>query len=148
MVRTLDARTSLGSDGTTPLNIVLVTRLPTLVGILGLNIVNPGPVIRTQFSGSYQIVVSNVISVPSVIQVDIFRGPTNTGTPIYTFQQSIFTVQNNVLLSFEGSDYNVPPPPSGQLTYSCYLTFLDSLSSQIATRLGPECFNAVAYSDD
>ncbi|SCY07802.1 hypothetical protein SAMN05720606_102269 [Paenibacillus polysaccharolyticus] len=148
MVRTLDARTSLGSDGNTPLNIHLITELPTLVGILGLNIVNPGPVIRTQFNGTYRISVDNIFSLPSSIQVNIFRGPTNAGAPIYTFSQPIYPEQGSVLVSFEGSDYNVPPPSTGQLTYSCYLTFFQSSPSQEATRLGPECFNAVAYSDD
>ncbi|MBM6384040.1 MAG: hypothetical protein JSY10_08605 [Paenibacillus sp.] len=45
MVRTLDARTSLGSAGITPLNVSLGANIPTLLGIVGLNIFNPGPII-------------------------------------------------------------------------------------------------------
>lgn len=148
MVRTLDARTSLGSNGITPLNIPLAQNTPTLVGILGLNIVNPGLVIRTQFNGTYRISGSNLSSQPSSILFEIFRGPTNSGTPIYVVSQPIFPSVGSILASFEGSDFNVPPPPTGQLIYSCYVTFVPASPSEQASRVGPECFNAVAYSDD
>ncbi|GAB1154900.1 hypothetical protein YWY31_09250 [Paenibacillus illinoisensis] len=64
MVRTLDARTSLGSAGITPLNVSLGANIPTLLGIVGLHIFNPGPIIRTQFNGTYRITLSNVSSLP------------------------------------------------------------------------------------
>ncbi|MFE6076523.1 hypothetical protein ACFVQB_18800 [Paenibacillus sp. NPDC057886] len=148
MVRTLDARTSLGSNGIAPLNILLVPNTPTLVGILGLNIINPGLTIRTQFNGTYRISVANLSSQPSSVRFDIFRGSTNIGTPIYVVSQPIFPAESSILASFEGSDYNVPPPPSGQLIYSCYVTFVPASPMEQATRVGPECFNAVTYSDD
>ncbi|WP_339176808.1 hypothetical protein [Paenibacillus sp. FSL R5-0701] len=74
MVRTLDARTSLASTGITPLNIPLPSNTPTLLGIVGLNIVNPGPLIRTQFNGSYRFSVASLSSLPSTIRMEIFRG--------------------------------------------------------------------------
>lgn len=148
MVRTLDARTSLGSNGVAPLNINLPANTPTLVGILGLNIINPGLLIRTQFSGTYRISVANLSSIPSAVRFEIYRGSTNTGTPIYVVQNPIFPTVGSIIASFEGSDYNVPPPPSGQLIYSCYVTYVPASPAEVATRVGPECFNAVAYSDD
>ncbi|RAW13714.1 hypothetical protein [Paenibacillus taichungensis] len=147
MVRTLDARTSLGSNGGSPLNIPLPANTPTLVGILGLNIFSPGPLIRIQFNGTYQISVTNLSSSPSSVQFAIYRGSTNTGTPVYVVSKPVFPNAGIVIASFEGSDYNVPAPPSGQLVYSCYVTFAPAGIEQ-ATRNGPECFNAVAYSDD
>ncbi|MGF9696689.1 MULTISPECIES: hypothetical protein [Paenibacillus] len=148
MVRTLDARTSLGSNGVTPLNVPLTANTPTLVGILGLNIASPGPLIRTQFNGTYRLSVGNLSSQPSSIRIEIFRTSTNTGTPIYVVSVPIFPSEGSILASFEGSDYNVPSPPSGQLIYSCYITFVPASPTEQATRIGPECFNAVAYSDD
>ncbi|WP_145322776.1 hypothetical protein [Paenibacillus xylanexedens] len=148
MVRTLDARTSLASTGITPLNIPLPSNTPTLLGIVGLNIVNPGPLIRTQFNGTYRFSVASLSSLPSTIRLEIFRGATNTGQPIYVVSQPIFTSTNTILASFEGSDYNVPPPINGQLIYSCYATFVPASGMEQATRIGPECFNAVTYSDD
>ncbi|WP_413372027.1 hypothetical protein [Paenibacillus taichungensis] len=148
MVRTHDARTSLGSNGVAPFNVPLAPNTPTLVGVLGLNIVNPGLVIRTQFNGTYRISVANLSSQPSSIRFEIFRGSTYTGTPIYVVSQPIFPSVGSILASFDGSDYNVPPPPSGQLIYSCFVTFVPASPSEQASRVGPECFNAVAYSDD
>ncbi|MBT2770910.1 hypothetical protein J7J47_01515 [Halomonas sp. ISL-60] len=148
MVRTLDARTSLGSNGITPLNIPLASNTPTLVGVLGLNILNPGQLIRTHFNGTYRISVTNLSSQPSSVRFEIFRGPTNTGQPIYVVSQPVFPSEGSILASFEGSDYNVPAPPTGQLVYSCYVTFVPVSPPTQATRIGPECFNAVAYSDD
>lgn len=148
MVRTLDARTSLGSAGITPLNVPLGANTPTLLGIVGLNILNPGPIIRTQFNGTYRISVSNVSSLPSSIRFEIFRGATYTGQPIYVLSQPVFPNDSTILASFEGSDYNVPAPANEQLIYSCFATFVPVSASEQATRLGPECFNAVAYSDD
>ncbi|UPK46966.1 MULTISPECIES: hypothetical protein [Paenibacillus] len=147
MVKTLDARTSLGSNGVTPLNVPLPANTPTLVGIVGLNIVNPGTVIRTQFNGTYRISVANLSSVPSSVQFQIYRSSTNTGTPIYVVSQPVFPSAGSIMASFEGSDFNVPAPPSGQLIYSCYVTYIPAGVDQ-ATRVGPECFNAVVYSDD
>lgn len=148
MVRTHDARTSLGSNGVNPLNVPLAQNTPTLVGILGLNISNPGTLIRTQFNGTYRISVANLSSQPSSILIEIFRSSTHTGTPIYVVSQPIFPAESSILASFEGSDYNVSAPPSGQLIYSCYLTFVPVSPLEQATRVGPECFNAVTYSDD
>ncbi|KGP77736.1 MULTISPECIES: hypothetical protein [Paenibacillus] len=148
MVRTLDARTSLGSNGVTPLNAPLAPNVPTLVGILGLNIFSPGPLIRTQFNGTYRISVANLSSIPSAVRFEIYRSASNSGTPVYVVQQPVFPSEGSILASFEGSDYNVPAPPSGQLIYSCYVTFVPVSPSEVATRVGPECFNAVAYSDD
>jgi len=148
MVRTLDARTSLGSNGIVPLNAPLPSNTPTLVGILGLNIVNPGAVIRTQFNGTYRISVANLSSLPSSVRFEIFRGPTNASPLVYVVSQPVFPSAGSIMASFEGSDYNVPAPPSGQLVYSCYVTYVPVSPTEIATRVGPECFNAVAYSDD
>nr|WP_154893192.1 hypothetical protein [Paenibacillus xylanexedens] len=148
MVRTLDARTSLGSAGITPLNVPLGANTPTLLGVVGLNIFNPGPIIRTQFNGTYRISVSNVSSLPSSIRFEIFRGATYTGQPIYVVSQPVFPNDSTILASFEGSEYNVPAPANGQIIYSCFATFVPVSALEQATRLGPECFNAVAYSDD
>ncbi|MFS0869081.1 hypothetical protein [Paenibacillus xylanilyticus] len=148
MVRTLDARTSLGSAGITPLNVPLGPNMPTLLGIVGLNIVNPGPLIRAQFNGTYRISVANLSSLPSFVRFEIFRGATYTGQPIYVVSQPVFPAESTILASFEGSDYNVPAPANNQLIYSCFATFVPGSASEQATRLGPECFNAVTYSDD
>ncbi|WP_337031767.1 hypothetical protein [Paenibacillus illinoisensis] len=84
--RTHDALTSPGSAGIPPLNVSLGGNIPTLLGCW-TQYFQSGPIIGTQFNGTYRISVSNVSSLPSSIRFE-------------------------------------------------------------ATRLGPECFNAVAYSDD
>ncbi|WP_176475979.1 hypothetical protein [Paenibacillus sp. 7523-1] len=78
----------------------------------------------------------------------LFRGASYTGQPIYVLSQPVFPNDSTILASFEGSDYNVPAPANEQLIYSCFATFVPESASEQATRLGPVCFNAVAYSDD
>lgn len=100
MVRTLDARTSLASTGITPLNILLPSNTPTLLGIVGLNIVNPGPLTRTQFNGTYRFSVASLSSLPSTIRMEIFRGP---------------LIQANLFMSFP-SLYSLPPTLYSQVS--------------------------------
>jgi hypothetical protein len=143
--RFLDARTSQNASFGQSISIALTPNTPTAIGIVGLNVTGASGVIRVIFNG---IAAIDLPDTPppdgSVIVLAVVRGrnlvqsaavgfvvipllPTDTGVKI---------------LNLTTSDYNVPYPSSNELVYS-----LGLFSSVGGTRIGPESFNAEAFSD-
>ncbi|WP_053780995.1 hypothetical protein [Paenibacillus xylanivorans] len=150
MVKTLDARTSQGSNGQHVLTPSFTNGVPLLFAQVGLQISNPGMWVRTFFSGIIEV-TANQLPVNGNLVIEVYRG-------LGISQQLVYKATTNVLdnpffspcvLSFTGSDFNVPPPGNGQLVYSAYATFsYNPIYNVSNVRLGPESFNATVYSDD
>ncbi|MBM6384038.1 MULTISPECIES: hypothetical protein [Paenibacillus] len=150
MVKTLDARTSQGSKGQGVLTPSFTNGVPLLFAQVGLQVSNPGPIIRTLFSGIVTVTANQLFNNGS-LAIEVYRG-------LGASQQLVYRAERTVLgnpffspcvLSFTGSDYNVAPPANGQLVYSAYATFSYGPDTGVSNvRLGPESFNATVYSDD
>ncbi|MDG0810412.1 hypothetical protein [Cohnella rhizosphaerae] len=145
MTKLLDARTSQNASFQNSLSSPISSTL-TAFGQVGLNCFNPGTDIRVQMNGI--VTVEFLAGSPSTtVLITIVRGTLATDPPVYT---GIFAVngvsQDGPLIvpfAFTASDNNVPAPASHLLVYTAFV----SASRVTAVRIGPESFNAAAYSD-
>lgn len=115
-----------------------------MIGQVGLNIDDPGPFLRVDLSAIATINVTDTGE--TVLIIFIVRGTLTTDLIVYSGIVSVGSLAEGtstiVELVAEGSDYNVPPPPSSLLVYSVFIS-----SSTLTERVGPESFKATAYSD-
>ncbi|WP_408891950.1 hypothetical protein [Paenibacillus taichungensis] len=116
MIKTLDARTSQGSNGLYMVTPSFTNGIPLLFAQVSLQVNNPGTSIRTFFSGIIEV-TANHLPVNGNLVVEVYRG-------LGSSQQLIYRAGTVVLdnpffspcvFSFTGSDYNVTPPVNGQL---------------------------------
>ncbi|CAM3161305.1 hypothetical protein HP548_16725 [Paenibacillus taichungensis] len=150
MVKTLDARTSQGSNGQQILTPSFMNGVPLLFAQVGLQISNPGMSIRTFFSGIVEITASQ-LPVNGNLVIEVYRGLGGSQQLVYRANTTVLANPffSPCILSFSGSEYNVPAPGNGQLVYSAYATFsYNPIYNVNNVRLGPESFNTTVYSDD
>jgi hypothetical protein len=144
--RFLDARTSQNSSFQQSISSSTPTT-PTLFGQVGLECSNPGGIIRVQFTATLTISFPGNSSSSSTILIQVVRGTQITDPTVYSANLTIPVTGPGGSLIFPytvtGSDYNVPAPPNNQLVYSAFI----SSNSTLTVRVGPESFNAAAYSD-
>ncbi|RUS42234.1 hypothetical protein [Cohnella sp. AR92] len=146
MARLLDARTSQNASFQSSISSATPTT-PTIFGQVGLQCLNPGGIIRVQFTATVTISYPAGLTSPSTNFIQIVRGTLSTDPTVYS---AIFSVPATaptgptiIPFTVTGSDYNVPAPPSNQLVYTAFIFS----NSSVATRVGPESFEAAAYSD-
>ncbi|PWW00801.1 hypothetical protein DFQ01_112154 [Paenibacillus cellulosilyticus] len=147
MPRLLDVRTSqnasLQQSISTP-----ITLVPVLFGQVGLECVNPGGIIRVQFTVTATISFPGTVATNMPILFHVVRGTLISDPVVYSANLTVPATAPGagpliIPMSATGSDYNVPAPLNNQLTYSAFI----SSSSTLPSRVGPESFNAAAYSD-
>ncbi|WP_261304288.1 hypothetical protein [Paenibacillus andongensis] len=142
----LDARTSQNASFQQSIS-SSTSSTPTLFGQVGLECLNPGGLIRVQFTATATISFpGNATDLTILIQV--VRGTLITDPLVYSANLTIpatAPVEGSLIFPYTvtGSDYNVPAPPTSQLIYSAFI----SSNSTLPLRVGPESFNAAAYSD-
>jgi hypothetical protein len=146
MSQFLDARTSQNASYGGSISIELTPNISTLIGVVGLNVVGASGVIRVTFNGVAVIRLPDMAPLPedSVITIGVVRSSVFDPSKIvgYEFIPLLPTDAGVKVLNLTLSDYNVPYPASNELVYS-----LGVSSSVGGTRVGPESFYAVAYSD-
>ncbi|MFE6076522.1 hypothetical protein ACFVQB_18795 [Paenibacillus sp. NPDC057886] len=150
MVKTLDARTSQGSNGQNVVITSFTNGVPLLFAQVGLQISNPGTWIRTLFSGVIEV-TANQLPINADLVIEVYQGLGSSQQLVY--RAGTIVVANPFfspcVFSFTGADFNVTPPSNGQLVYSAYATFTyNPIYSVSNVRLGPESFNTTVYSDD
>jgi hypothetical protein len=146
MVRLLDVRTSQNASFQQSISSSTPTT-PTLFGQVGLDCLNPGGIIRVQFTATLTISFPGN-STNLTILIQVVRGTQITDPMVYSANLTLpatAPVAESLIFPYTvtGSDYNVPAPPNNQLVYSAFI----SSNSTLPLRLGPESFNAEAYSD-
>ncbi|AZN43618.1 hypothetical protein EJC50_09435 [Paenibacillus albus] len=143
MSKLLDARTSQNASNGNSISILLPADTPTKIGVVGLNVTGAAGIIRVQLSGIAAIDIPEKQPGGKVVAIGAIRGllPTDpiVGYTRYEFSQAESGIK---VLHLIASDYNVPFPASHELVYSLFL-----FSSEECTRIGPESFNASAFSD-
>jgi hypothetical protein len=145
MSRFLDARTSQNASYGGSISIVLPPSTPTSIGVVGLNVIGASGVIRVIFNGIAAIVLPDTPPPDgSVIVMAVVRGTilVQEAAVGYVFIPLLPTDTGVKFINLTISDYNVPHPSSNELVYS-----LGLFSSVGGTRVGPESFNAEAFSD-
>lgn len=144
MPKLLDFKISQNS-GSVGSPLTLVNGAPLLFGTLELDTSGAGPNLRIQFEAT--VSVSAIVSVASSIVVQIVRGlgGPGVGTTVYTAVHSfplLIDILDTEVVTVTGADF-LPPNP-GFLTYQA---FVSVSGIDLATRTGPESFNALAISD-
>lgn len=147
MVRTLDSRSSQNMSYPI-IPDQFYSSVPVLIAQVGLQINDPGDLIRVNYSGVFGIFIDQISLSNIVLRTYVVRGTTMDSGLIVFMMDNVVSLNNIALtraFSFTGSDYDVPPPDNGLLIYSC---FIYSSLSNLVLRRGPESFNATAYCDD
>ncbi|MCY9694365.1 hypothetical protein [Paenibacillus alginolyticus] len=124
-----------------------LTAAGALFGTLGLNTAAAGPNLRIQFTASVALAATVAVAVP--VTITIFRGVGPGAVLIYSATQSApavgaVAVLANSVFTVTGADHT--PPNPGFLVYQAFISFT-GLIALAPTRIGPESFNAAAYSD-
>lgn len=85
-----------------------------------------------------------LLPVLTTITVTIVRGTQPTDPVVFSASSNLdLEILGPQAFTFIGSDINVPPPTSGQLTYTAFIS-----ANLIGTvRVGPESFNGLAFAD-
>jgi hypothetical protein len=146
MPRLLDGRTSQNASFQQSISSSTPTT-PTLFGQVGLQCLNPGGIIRVQFTATVTILFPAGSTSSSTILIQVVIGTQITDPTVYSANLTVPATAPNgpTILPYTvtGSDYNVPAPPNNQLVYSAFI----SSNNSLPIRIGPESFNAAAYSD-
>lgn len=114
---------------------------PQLFGTLGLNTAAAGSNLSVHFSATISFSSAETVTVPAT--VTIFR-VTDVSTLIYSATESIQLGELLIPMTISGVD-NLPPNP-GFLIYQAFVTIEEGFPES-PVRIGPESFQAVAYSD-
>ncbi|SEO55910.1 hypothetical protein [Paenibacillus sp. OV219] len=139
----LDARTSQNASNGNSINIELLADTPTMIGVVGLIVTGASGIIRVQLSGIAAIDIPEKLPEEKVVALGAIRGTLPTDPIIGYTRYEFSRAESGVkILHLTASDYNVPFPASHELVYSLFL-----FSSEGCTRIGPESFNASAFSD-
>lgn len=144
MTQLLDARTSQNASYANSIAIpILIVDSPALVGQVGLNVHNASGITRVIFNGTVAMQLP-LLPVVTAVTLTVVRGFLPTDPLVYSATEILdLEILGSQVLTITGSDYNVPFPISNQLVYTMFI----SASALGTVRVGPESFNAVAYSD-
>ncbi|MDF2936159.1 MAG: hypothetical protein K0Q90_1532 [Paenibacillaceae bacterium] len=122
-----------------------VSATPALFGTLGLNVAGAGTNLRVHFTAT--VTVSGLIAVLTPVTITVFRVIGGVPTLVFSVTESLpvgtLILTTNVVTA-NGVDYN--PPNPGFLIYQAFVS-TSGLLEVFPTRVGPESFNAEAYSD-
>jgi hypothetical protein len=143
----LDAQISQNS-GSFGSPLIPATSTPALFGTLGLITAGAGANLRVQYEAT--VTISAIVDVISSVIIQIVRGIGLPGSPgvttVYTAIHTLPIIGVGVLstdvITIAGADF-LPPNP-GFLHYQAYVSVT---GVALATRVGPESFNALAVSD-
>jgi hypothetical protein len=138
----LDARTSQNASTSGSISSPIAAGTPVLFGQIGLVVTEATSPIRTQLSGIISLQLP-LLPLLTSVQVRIVRGTAPTDPLVFS---AVYNLDLQILgpqsFTFNGSDINVPPPASGQLTYTAFV----STNIIGAIRVGPESFNGISFS--
>lgn len=122
-----------------------VSTTPELFGTLGLNTSGAGANLRVHFTAT--VTVSGLITVLTPITVTIFRVIDGVSTLIFSVTETLpvgTLILTTSVVTANGVDYQ--PPNPGFLVYQAFVS-TPGVLDVFPTRVGPESFNAEAYSD-
>lgn len=141
MVIVLDARTSQNASTSGSISIPVTVGTPQLFGQVGLITAGATTPVRVQMSGIISLQLPLLPALTSVT-VTVVRGTQPTDPVVFSATSNLdLEILGPQAFSFVAADFNVPPPVSGQLTYTAYIT-----SSLLGTvRVGPESFYGIAF---
>lgn len=117
---------------------------PALFGTLGLDTADAGSNLRVHFSATVTLSATVAILVPVTITINRVIG--GVSTTVYTATKSLpvgTLLLTTDVITISGIDI---PPPSGFIIYQAFVSIPAGLAVT-PTRVGPESFQAVAYSD-
>lgn len=124
---------------------VPVSATPELFGTLGLNTSGAGPNLRVHFTAT--VTVAGLITVLTPITISIFRVVDGVSTLVFSVTENLpvgTLILSQSDVTANGVDYN--PPNPGFIVYQAFVS-TPGLLEVFPTRVGPESFNAEAYSD-
>ncbi|RCX19780.1 hypothetical protein DFP94_104235 [Fontibacillus phaseoli] len=139
----VDSQISQGSSFANSISVPASTT-PALFGTLGLNTAGAGDNLRVHFSATVTLAATIAILVP--VTITIVRVIGGVSTTVYTATESLPV--GNLLLTtdvFTVSGIDVPPD-ANFIIYRAFVSIPGGLAV-IPNRVGPESFQAVAYSD-
>jgi hypothetical protein len=122
-----------------------VSTTPALFGTLGLNVSGAGANLRVHFTAT--VTIAGLVTVLTPITVTIFRVVDGISTLIFSVTENLpvgTLILSQSVVTANGVDYL--PPNDGFIVYQAFVS-TPGLLAVFPTRVGPESFNAEAYSD-
>ncbi|TMU84343.1 hypothetical protein FGG79_15740 [Bacillus sp. BHET2] len=145
----LDARTSQNASFANSINVPLGDA-PELIGIVGLNTGEATGPVTTQFAGTVSLQIPGGLPDEAAgITITVVRGLDIVADPIVysateTYSLNLEPDERQVVITFEGSDYNVVSEEL--LIYTVFVNNPPFLpGGDVLIRVGPESFNAAVY---
>jgi hypothetical protein len=144
MAKLLDARTSQNASYANSISIPFtVINAPQLFAQLTLSLTGAVGLVRAQYTGVAAIQLP-LLPVLTSVTITVVRGTTPSDLIIFSETQTLNTaIAGPQVIAFTGSDFNVPITIAGTVVYTVFI----SANSIGATRVGPESFNALVFSD-
>ncbi|MEY8190552.1 hypothetical protein AB4X15_12975 [Peribacillus simplex] len=147
MSQFLDLRTTQNASYANSISIPISgTGTPQFIGQVGLNVSGATGTIRVGLYGTVAVQLP-LLPVTSSITLTVVEGTNVTPEQgiVYSASQVLeANILGPTILTFNGTRFNAPVPPAGQvLAYSLFI----STNALGLVRVGPESFSAIAVSD-
>ncbi|MED4003635.1 hypothetical protein [Priestia aryabhattai] len=142
MAQLVDAKSSQNASYANSISIPVLATAQQIFAQLTLSTAGATEPLNTLMTGTLAVQLP-LLPVATTITITIVRGTNPSDLAIYSVRENLtLSVLGPQVISFTASDYNVPIPANGQLTYTAFIG-----ANVLGTvRVGPESFNATTYS--
>ncbi|PFR98123.1 hypothetical protein [Priestia megaterium] len=142
MAQLVDAKSSQNASYANSISVPILATAQQIFAQLTLSTAGATGPLNTLMTGTLTVQLP-ILPVATTVTLTIVRGTNVSDLEIYSVSENLtLSVLGPQVISFTASDFNVPIPGNGQITYTAFIS-ADVLGT---VRVGPESFNAAIYS--
>ncbi|MEJ9227118.1 hypothetical protein [Priestia aryabhattai] len=142
MAQLVDAKSSQNASYANSISVPVLATAQQIFAQLTLSTAGATGPLNTLMTGTLAVQLP-LLPVATTVTVTIVRGTNLSDLQIYSVSENLtLSVVGPQVISFTASDFNVPLPSNGQVTYTAFI----SANVLGTVRVGPESFNAAIYS--
>lgn len=142
MSQLVDAKSSQNASYANSISVPVLATAQQIFAQLTLSTAGATGPLNTLMTGTLTVQLP-ILPVATTVTLTIVRGTNVSDLEIYSVSENLtLSVLGPQVISFTASDFNVPIPGNGQITYTAFI----SANVLGTVRVGPESFNAAIYS--
>ncbi|MEE3897197.1 hypothetical protein [Priestia megaterium] len=142
MAQLVDAKSSQNASYANSISVPVLATAQQIFAQLTLSTAGATGPLNTLMTGTLTVQLP-ILPVATTVTLTIVRGTNVSDLEIYSVSENLtLSVLGPQVISFTASDFNVPIPDNGQITYTAFI----SANVLGTVRVGPESFNASIYS--
>ncbi|MCM3155477.1 hypothetical protein ABEY50_14970 [Priestia megaterium] len=142
MAQLVDAKSSQNASYANSISVPVLATAQQIFAQLTLSTAGATGPLNTLMTGTLTVQLP-ILPVATTVTLTIVRGTNVSDLEIYSVSENLtLSVLGPQVISFTASDFNVPIPGNGQITYTAFI----SANVLGTVRVGPESFNAAIYS--